>query len=184
MPCYPVPVFAATHPRQSLDSFPNVARLPHPKLLLPAPDISGSAVDGYPILLPNDHRPLITAHSCFKSFSCNTYGSLRKCCKQKTYGQAKSFRCNTYKKQGEGSRLWLTRSPKRDSCHEAYPESSSFWTPAYCMLFFRAGSNSSPGTHPASAGSHAAFDPSTKANLAITASPVKSMSGLYSSLGW
>src|SRR5713226_158213 len=37
-----------------------------------------------------------------KSFSCNTYGSPRKCCKQKTYGRAKSFRCNTYKKRGVG----------------------------------------------------------------------------------
>ena len=38
-----------------------------------------------------------------KSFSCNTYGSPRKCCKQKTYGLAKPFRCNTYKKQGVGA---------------------------------------------------------------------------------
>src|SRR6266852_5338903 len=45
-----------------------------------------------------------------KSFSCNTYGSPRKCCKQKTYGRAKPFRCNTYKKQGEGVLLLLTRS--------------------------------------------------------------------------
>ena len=37
-----------------------------------------------------------------KSFSCNTYGSPRKCCKQKTYGQVKPFRCNTYKKHGDG----------------------------------------------------------------------------------
>ena len=36
-----------------------------------------------------------------KSFSCNTYGSPRKCCKQKTYGLAKPFRCNIYKIQGE-----------------------------------------------------------------------------------
>ena len=35
-----------------------------------------------------------------KSFRCNTYGSPRKCCKQKTYGLAKPFRCNTYKKTG------------------------------------------------------------------------------------
>src|SRR5580693_4305571 len=34
------------------------------------------------------------------SFSCNTYGFRRKCCKQKTYGMAKSFRCNTYEKRG------------------------------------------------------------------------------------
>src|SRR6266849_4246839 len=45
-------------------------------------------------------NPLPAAHYCFKSFSCNTYGSPRKCCKQKTYGPTKSFRCNTYKKQG------------------------------------------------------------------------------------
>ena len=37
-----------------------------------------------------------------KFFSCNTYGIPRKCCKQKTYGKAKSFTCNTYKKQGGG----------------------------------------------------------------------------------
>ncbi|SRR6267142_219150 len=37
-----------------------------------------------------------------KSFSGNTYGLPRKCCKQKTYGRAKSFICNTYKKQGGG----------------------------------------------------------------------------------
>src|SRR5216683_7127971 len=37
-----------------------------------------------------------------KSFSCNTYGPPRKCCKQKTYGQGKSLRCNTYKKPGVG----------------------------------------------------------------------------------
>src|SRR5258706_3506362 len=45
-------------------------------------------------------NPLPVAHYYFKSFSCNTYGSPRKCCKQETYGQAKPFRCNTYKKQG------------------------------------------------------------------------------------
>jgi len=53
----------------------------------------------------------VTSHYCSKSFSCNTYGSPRKCCKQKTYCQAKSFRCNTYKNTGEGSRLLLTRNP-------------------------------------------------------------------------
>ena len=35
-------------------------------------------------------------------FSCNTYGSPRKCCKQRTYGIAKPFRCNTYKKHVGG----------------------------------------------------------------------------------
>ena len=37
-----------------------------------------------------------------KFFICNTYAAPRKCCKQKTYGKAKPFRCNTYKKPGEG----------------------------------------------------------------------------------
>src|ERR1700682_1950560 len=40
----------------------------------------------------------ILVHS--KSFSCNTYESPRKCCKQKTYGVVNPFSCNTYKKQG------------------------------------------------------------------------------------
>ncbi len=46
------------------------------------------------------HCPLPAAHYCFKSFSCNTYEPPRKCCKQKTYGLVKPFRCNTYKKRG------------------------------------------------------------------------------------
>ena len=46
-------------------------------------------------------RTVLTPY-CHKSFSCNIYGSPRKCCKQKTYGLAKPFRCNTYKKQGGG----------------------------------------------------------------------------------
>ena len=41
-----------------------------------------------------------TFQNCLKPFSCNTYRSPRKCCKQKTYSLAKPFRCNTYKKQG------------------------------------------------------------------------------------
>jgi len=50
-----------------------------------------------------------------KSFNCNTYGSPRKCCKQRTYFSVKPFRCNTYKKPGEGSQLWLTRNPVRST---------------------------------------------------------------------
>jgi len=45
---------------------------------------------------------------CFlvlKSFSCNTYAPPCKCCKQKTYGSAKPFRCNTYKKHRGGGTL-------------------------------------------------------------------------------
>ena len=47
-----------------------------------------------------DCRQLSHCHSCFKSFRCNTYGSPRKCCKQRAYVLAKPFRCNTYKKPG------------------------------------------------------------------------------------
>jgi len=52
-------------------------------------------------------------HAPHKSLSCNTYGFPRKCCKQTTYGRAKSFSCNTYKKQGGGgpapfrSAVWI-----------------------------------------------------------------------------
>ena len=41
-----------------------------------------------------------TAPCPSKPFICNTYESPRKCCKQKTYGQTNSFRCNTYKNTG------------------------------------------------------------------------------------
>src|SRR6266851_10003998 len=53
-------------------------------------------------LIDRHERPVhgMTAHYSVKSFSCNTYGSPRKCCKQKTYGLANPFRCNTYKKRG------------------------------------------------------------------------------------
>jgi hypothetical protein len=49
-----------------------------------------------------------------KSFSCNTYGSPRKCCKQKTYSMAKPFRCNTYKKQGEEGGIFNHHPPDID----------------------------------------------------------------------
>src|SRR5882762_3359709 len=47
-----------------------------------------------------------------KSFSCNTYGSPRKCCKQKTYSMVKLLRCNAYKKQaGRGMLLSFLVAP-------------------------------------------------------------------------
>jgi hypothetical protein len=51
-------------------------------------------------------------HYCLKSFTCNIYGPPRKRCKQKTYGQAKPFRCNTYRKHGGGLRP-LQRATRR-----------------------------------------------------------------------
>ncbi len=52
------------------------------------PDFQSKAVTFSPTLRPHE------------SFSCNTYEFSRNCCKQKAYGSANSFRCNTYKKQG------------------------------------------------------------------------------------
>ncbi len=52
-----------------------------------------------------------------KSFSCNTYGSPRKCCKQKTYDLPKSFRCNTYKKPGGYIFQAKSRSLFRQTLH-------------------------------------------------------------------
>jgi hypothetical protein len=49
---------------------------------------------------PSQPVTLLPTDRARKSFSCNTYGPPRKCCKQKTYGKANSFRCNTYKKTG------------------------------------------------------------------------------------
>ena len=53
-----------------------------------------------------------------KPLSCNTYGSSRKYCKQKTYCILKSFRCNTYKKHRVGGCIssFLELSPV--SCHK------------------------------------------------------------------
>ncbi len=52
--------------------------------------------------LPVPSRYLSPALRPHKSFSCNTYGSPRKCCGQKTYGLAKPLN-DTYKKPGEGA---------------------------------------------------------------------------------
>jgi hypothetical protein len=62
--------------------------------------LSPSSRDEKPVTATPLHSVL--APYCFKSFSCNTYGSPHKCCKQKTYGLAKPFRCNTYKNTGVG----------------------------------------------------------------------------------
>src|SRR6266566_3265288 len=62
-----------------------------------------------------------TPHSYSKSFSCNTYRSPRKCCKQKTYALAKPFSCNTYKKHREG--LGQPHNPLPDEfLGSVYPE--------------------------------------------------------------
>jgi hypothetical protein len=65
------------------------------------------------------------------SFRSNTYDTPRKCCKQKTYGTVKSFRCNTYKKHRGWGSLWLTRVPFGVECGGLPP---LFFTPLSAPL--------------------------------------------------
>jgi len=71
---------------------------PFPSTSLP-PHFLTSRSSCPPALAPSG-----STHHCFKSFSCNTYRSPRRCCKQKTYVPAKFFRCNLQKTGGGGSR--------------------------------------------------------------------------------
>src|SRR5260370_13753165 len=115
-------VYLAAHPHRFPHSWPCLLESPDTKSL---PHLVTSLYPYFPFSksLPHnlfaDPHPLTPVVSIFyknsggervvrtfrtptlhKSFSCNIYGSPRKCCKQKTYGLPKSFRCNTYKKQG------------------------------------------------------------------------------------
>jgi hypothetical protein len=56
-----------------------------------------------------------------KSFICNTYASPRKCCKQKTYGLAKPFRCNTYKKHGGGAAIMVNQALETSRPTSSHP---------------------------------------------------------------
>jgi hypothetical protein len=69
------------------------------------------------------------------------------------------------------------------SAHSAQDDQRLFYLPP-TALFTRAASNSSPICQPTSFGRLAASHPSANPKRAIAASPVKSMSGWYSSLGW
>ncbi len=105
-------VILAHHPRPLFSHLPPIAFLAEPSNLQMRFLYPGRIFRTFQrsnAHLPTKHYSLtypdpvgVSAHYCFKSFSCNTYGSPRKCCKQKTYGLAKPFRCNTYKKQGGG----------------------------------------------------------------------------------
>jgi hypothetical protein len=88
-----------------LRSAPHLPTFKPSPLFSPPLYISTSSLPWFTIALssrPDRRSRPCRDHHCFKSFSCNTYGSPRKCCKQKTYFLAKPFRCNTYKKQGVG----------------------------------------------------------------------------------
>src|SRR6266852_2858578 len=105
-------VILAHHPRPLFSHLPAIAFLAEPSNLQMRFLYPGRIFRTFQrskALLPTKHYSLtypypvgVSAHYCLKSFSCNTYESPRKCCKQKTYGLAKPFRCNTYKKQGVG----------------------------------------------------------------------------------
>src|SRR5260370_14545241 len=60
-----------------------------------------------------------------KSFSCNTYESPRKCCKQGTYGIAKPFRCNTYKKHQTGVRVMVNQISEQPICPDVHHDEES-----------------------------------------------------------
>src|SRR6266702_1899774 len=114
-------VYLAVHPHRFSHSWPFLPESPDTKSL---PYLVTSLLPYFPFSksLPHnlfaDPHPLTPVESyrfknsgrrgwsrrftptLHKSFSCNTYGSPRKCCKQKTYDLSKSFRCNTYKKPG------------------------------------------------------------------------------------
>src|SRR5712692_762624 len=112
----PFRVIVATHSRRSPNFFPGLTPIPCPvspnshgiNIFADPPPLT--PIESYPYKniggrgRRSDVQTFRRADVPYppKSFSCNTYGSPRKCCKQKTYGPAKPFRCNTYKKQGAG----------------------------------------------------------------------------------
>ncbi len=116
-------MFAAVHPRPLVSPSSRDLcgrRLPGLPRASREPGRDVSAVDcSFSFTLSNLHLSTFNFQTCsnsfpylvtsllpsflfLKPFSCNTYGSPRKCCKQKTYALAKPFRCNTYKKHEVG----------------------------------------------------------------------------------
>jgi len=92
-------VYLECHPRRIVSPSPRDLggrRLPRPCRGVSALDCSFSYVfPNFQLSTVDSQPPLFP-----KSFSCNTYRSPHKCCKQKTYGIARFVRCNTYKKPG------------------------------------------------------------------------------------
>src|ERR1700687_5433254 len=93
-----------------------------------------------PQSLPVTFSPIHRPHEFFR---CNTYVFPRKCCKQKTYGRTKSFRCNIYKNTGEGVPNFPARLSLQAGTHPfPYPLSPLFsyscalsYTTALAQLF-------------------------------------------------
>src|SRR5229473_735077 len=95
------PVYTCSEPRR-VESHPRQFVSPSSRDLCV---LSVSALDcSFSLVVSNLQLSTFDSHPSFspKFFSCNTYGSPRKCWKQETYAPAKPFRCNTYKKHGVG----------------------------------------------------------------------------------
>ncbi len=106
------------------------------------------------------------------------------------FSPIKSFRQAQTAVHGRFDPVWSPgiRSPRITSLsavagHQPARRGGSRALACYCWLSFLAASNSSPGCQPATSGSAAARWPSANPNCAIFASPVKSHSAWYSSLG-
>src|SRR6267143_6180974 len=95
---------------------------PFPSTSLP-PHFLTSRSSCPPALAPSG-----STHHCFKSFSCNTYRSPRKCGKQKTYVPAKFFRCTLTKNRGWGQSEALFRLTVQLSAVDCQPPPPRFST--------------------------------------------------------
>jgi hypothetical protein len=119
--CAMLSLFVEAYPRRPLDCFysPGPIRCPlpsksfplylfadpHPLTSVPSILYKNNRGGGYSCF-KSAHYLVTSLPPCFlfsKSFSRNTYGSPRKCCKQKTCTSANLFRCNTYIKYGVGA---------------------------------------------------------------------------------
>ena len=100
-------MYIARELRRPLAYFLRLTAIPRPLLALTA-SVSSESLVRESFLYLVDSLP--AAHFLLsKPFSCNTYRTPRKCCKQKTYRPAKLFGCNTYEKPG-------VPPPSQESC--------------------------------------------------------------------
>lgn len=91
--------------------------------------------------------------------------------------------------EGAGQQTYLKlrdyqKSPPQRTKRARMGHPFGFFTHPYFALLTLAASNSSPFCQPTSFGMDAASHPKAKPKRAMAASPVKSISGRYSSLGW
>src|SRR5882672_9235831 len=111
----PFGMFVYGEPRTAHTAYPESRRelrgeprsAAHPRLILCG---SLRAFSGEFVVagLPCEVHPGAHRKGRCNLFRINTYETSRKCCNQRTYRIAKSFRFHTYKKQGGWGVLWLT----------------------------------------------------------------------------